>query len=99
MHSRIISYNVESSRKNLDSVLRQSAFVVQGNKSALAWEEEFMRVIHSSNRTLPHSVKILAVANRSYNDALQEVLDSNMTVLFSGRSTENLITTLTFKAK
>jgi hypothetical protein len=62
--------------------------VVQGNKSALAWEEEFMRVIHSSNRTLPHSVKILAVANRSYNDALQEVLDSNMTVLFSGMSTK-----------
>lgn len=61
-----------------------SAFVVQGNKDALAWEEEFMRVIHSSNRTLPPSVEILAVANRSYNDALQEVLDSNMTVLFSG---------------
>jgi len=52
----------------------------------MAWEEEFMRVIHSTNRTLPPSVEILAVANRSYNDALQEVLDSNMTVLFSGKN-------------
>ncbi|XP_059490880.1 patched domain-containing protein 3-like [Neocloeon triangulifer] len=58
----------------------------KGNADGLAWEEEFMKVIHSNNRTLPPSVEIFALANRSYNDALQEVLDSNLTVLFSGFS-------------
>ncbi|CAB3369749.1 Hypothetical predicted protein [Cloeon dipterum] len=78
----ILTYSL---KKNLEQS-KQSTLFIQGNADALEWEEEFMRVVHSTNRTLPPSVEILALANRSYNDALQEVLDSNLTVLFSGFS-------------
>ncbi|XP_034243315.1 NPC intracellular cholesterol transporter 1-like isoform X2 [Thrips palmi] len=58
----------------------------ESNLTAPTWEQEFLsRVLHS-NRTKPKGVNVYAVATRSYNDMLAQVMDNNMTVLFAGFS-------------
>lgn len=56
----------------------------ESNKTGPDWEREFLNRVLNTNRTKPKGVNVYAVAKRSYNDMLDNVLDSNMTVLFAG---------------
>ncbi|KAF4533134.1 hypothetical protein B566_EDAN007945 [Ephemera danica] len=54
------------------------------NEWSPEWELKFIEKSLNTNRSLPVGMKIFAVTERSYNDALKAVLNNNMTTLFSG---------------
>ncbi|CAL7946435.1 unnamed protein product [Xylocopa violacea] len=58
----------------------------KSNPHSADWELEFLNRVFHSNITFPPGVEIYAIASRSYLDSLQQILNSNLTVLCCGIS-------------
>lgn len=56
----------------------------RSNKHLPEWELEFVERVLNSNGRLPSGMQVYAVTSRSFNDALRQVLQNNMIVLFCG---------------
>ncbi|XP_012258315.2 patched domain-containing protein 3-like [Athalia rosae] len=58
----------------------------KSNPQSPDWELEFIEQVLYSNRTLPEGMAVYAVATRSFQDFIRQVLNNNMTTLFCGLS-------------
>ncbi|XP_043256919.1 patched domain-containing protein 3-like [Colletes gigas] len=56
----------------------------KSNSHSAEWELEFIDRVLNSNVTLPPGMEIYAIASRSFIDGLQQILNSNVTVLCCG---------------